>query len=149
VQSGLIEFMLSCICVVGEIGRRPIGPTRPIKQDELDELRRFRDREMLEQRRGRRWADVLDRHSDELLGLLDLDAGARREAERILADGTRIVLARDSDHPPVIEKGLATRIDRLATHLERHARPQLREALLAIRKDTKAVAGKTAREAVR
>jgi hypothetical protein len=100
VQSGLIQFMLTCLCVVREIGRKPIGPGRPIERDELDQLRRFRDREMLEQRRGRRWAEVLDRHGDELLGLLDRDARARREAEHILAEGTEIVLARDSERPP-------------------------------------------------
>jgi hypothetical protein len=38
---------------------------------------------------------------------------------------TQVVPARDSVRPPVIEKALATRIERLVARLERHASPQL------------------------
>jgi carboxypeptidase T len=143
VQSGLIQFMLSCLCVVREIGRRRLTV------DVLDALRDFRDREMLEQRRGRRWAELLDRHGDELLTLLADDPRAREAAEQVLNEGAEIALGREREQPPIIEKALATRIDQLATRLERKASPQLQKALTTIRKDGKAVVGKTARQAIR
>jgi hypothetical protein len=74
VQSGLIQFMLSCLCVVREIGRRRFH------EDVLDGLRVFRDSEMTKGRRGRRWVELLDTHGDELLSLLAADALAEARA---------------------------------------------------------------------
>jgi murein tripeptide amidase MpaA len=142
VQSGLIQFMLSCLCIVREIGRKPLGP------DVLDELAHFRDEEMLKSRRGRRWGDTLDTHGDELLSLLIADAHARRVAEQILVDAADIVLGRDRPHPPVIDPKLSAGIERLATLLEKHASRELRKDLTTIRKDAESVTGKTAREAI-
>lgn len=143
VQSGLIQFMLSCLCVVREIGRSRF----PV--DVLEGLRVFRDQEMVEKRRGRRWAELLDAHGDELLVMLAANRRDREAAEEILVKGAEIVLGRERDEPPVIEKALAARIDRLAMRLERKASPQLRKALVGIRKDALAVVGKTARQAIR
>jgi carboxypeptidase T len=143
VQSGLIQFMLSCLCVVREVGRRRLTA------DVLDALRDFRDREMLERRRGRRWAELLDRHGDELLALLAGDARAGEAAEQILEEAAEIVLGREREQPPIIEERLAKRVQQLATRLAKKASPQLRRDLAAIGKDATAAAGKTARQAIR
>lgn len=143
VQSGLIQFMLSCLCVVREIGRRRFP------EDVLDGLRLFRDSEMMKGRRGRRWAELLDTHGDELLILLAADTRARESAEAILGKGVEIVLGRERDEPPAIDRQLAARIERLALRLEKKASPQLRRALAAVRKDTRVVVGKSARQAIR
>jgi hypothetical protein len=143
VQSGLIQFMLSCLCVVREIGHKFLGP------EVLDDLAHFRDDEMLKRRRGRRWAEMLNRHGVELLALLAADARACRAAEQILVEAAQIVYTRDSERPPILAKSLVTRIDGLAARLERHASPRLRKSLTTIRKDAKSVTGKTAREAIR
>jgi Zinc carboxypeptidase len=142
VQSGLIQFMLSCLCVVREIGKTLLAP------ELLEDLTYFRDTEMLERRRGGRWADLLDRHSDELLGLLSADPRAWQAAEQILVGAAQVVHARDSERPPVLGNALVTRIDRLATRLERRASPQLRKALTTIRRDAKSATGKNARGAI-
>jgi carboxypeptidase T len=143
VQSGLIQFMLSCLCVVREIGRRRFP------EDVLDGLRVFRDSEMARGRRGRRWVELLDTHGDELLSLLAADARARESAEAILGEGLEIVQGRERDDPPTISKKLAARIERLAAHLEKKASPRLRRALAGVRKDTTVVVGKSARQAIR
>jgi hypothetical protein len=143
VQSGLIQLMLSCLCVVREIGRRPLGP------QVLDELAQFRDKEMLKSERGRRWADTLDTHGDELLSLLVADPRARRAAEEILVEGAHVVVTRDRPDPPIIDKKLATGISRLAEDLIPRASRELRGALAMIRKDAKEVIGKTANDAIR
>ena len=143
VQSGLIQFMLSCLCVVREVGRRRFA------EDILDGLRIFRDGEMSKGRRGRRWVELLDLHGDELLTLLAADSRAMESAEAILAEGVEIVVGRERDEPPTIGKQLAARVERLAARLEKKASPQLRRALAGVRKDTRAVVGKSARQAIR
>lgn len=143
VQAGLIQFMLSCLCVVREVGRRRFP------EDVLDGLRLFRDSEMGKGRRGRRWAELLDTHGDELLTLLAADARALQSAEAILVEGVEIVMGRERDEPPTIGRQLASRIERLATRLEKKASPGLRRALAGVRKDARAIVGKTARQAVR
>jgi carboxypeptidase T len=143
VQAGLIQFMLDCLCVVRQVGRKRLG------RELLSGLTHFRDDEMLIRRRGRRWADLLDRHGPELLSLLRADKRAWHAAEQILTEAAQIVVERDDPHPSVIKKTLATRIDRLATRLEKRASPDLRKTLATIRKDAKTVTGKNAREAIR
>lgn len=143
VQSGLIQFMLSCLCVVREIGRGRFH------EDVLDGLRLFRDGEMAKGRRGRRWVELLDVHGDELLSLLAADTRARESAEAILGEGVEIVVGRERDEPPTIGKQLAGRVERLAARLEKKASPQLRRALAGVRKDARAVVGKSARQAIR
>jgi carboxypeptidase T len=142
VQSGLIQFMLSCLCVVREIGRGPLGP------EILEELSHFRDEEMLTTRRGRGWANILDANGGELLRLLAGDVRAREEAEQLLVEGARVVLGRGDERPPVIDPKVTASVDRLAARLEASASPNLRRALTSIRKDAKAVSGKTVREAI-
>jgi hypothetical protein len=134
--------MLSCLCVVREIGRGPLGP------EILEELSHFRDEEMLTTRRGRGWANILDANGGELLRLLAGDVRAREEAEQLLVEGARVVLGRGDERPPVIDPKVTASVDRLAARLEASASPNLRRALTSIRKDAKAVSGKTVREAI-
>jgi carboxypeptidase T len=143
VQSGLIQFMLGCVCVVREVGRPRLSP------EVLDVLRRFRDDEMAATARGRRWAGVLETHGDEVLGLLADDRQARAAAERLLDRAAEVVLGADAAEPPQIDRDLATQVDRLAARLEKSASPGLRRALAGLRKDAPKTAGKTARGAIR
>ncbi|MGH8524467.1 MAG: M14 family zinc carboxypeptidase, partial [Gammaproteobacteria bacterium] len=142
VQAGLSQFMLTGLCLVREIGRGFLGP------EILDDLADFRDNEMLQRQRGRRWVNLLDRHGDELVRLLAVDRRAREAAEQILVEAAQIVHARGSERPPLIGNALADRIELLANHLERRASPRLRGALRTIRRDAQSVAGKTAVEAL-
>jgi carboxypeptidase T len=143
VQSGLIQFMLSCVCLVREVGKRRFT------HDALDDLRDFRDQEMSQGRRGRRLVELLDTHGDELLSLLAADARAHESAEAIVGEGAEIVFGRERDEPPTVDRQLAARIERLAARLEKKASPELRKALATARKDARAVVGKSARQAIR
>jgi murein tripeptide amidase MpaA len=143
VQSGLIQFMLTCVCVVREVGsvRLPV--------EVLDELRRFRDDEMAKRRRGKRWIGVLDAHGDEVLALLAGNKRLWQEAEGVVADAAQLVLRRAETKPPKIQRALVTRIGRLMTQLDKRASPDLKKGLATLRRDLATVTGKTAREAIR
>lgn len=143
VQSGLIQFMLGCLCVVREVGRGRLGVSV------LDRLRAFRDEDMAASARGRRWVALLDTHGDEILALLAKDRAARRAAETLLEQAADMVLEADSAEPPRIDRALVGQLDRLTARIEKRASPPLKKALAALRKDTARVVGKTAREALR
>jgi carboxypeptidase T len=140
VSSGLVRFMLSMVCVVREVGRG-IGPGI------LGELADFRD-VMLRSRRGRGWADLLERHNDELLGIVMGHPALRKEAEAILGDAAKVVIDGRRARPPVISARLSERIDGLADRVERRASEELRTAIQGLRRDLQSVVGMTAREAI-
>jgi murein tripeptide amidase MpaA len=143
IQSGLMQFMLTCVCVVREVG------VAHLSAEALDELRRFRDAEMAERRRGGRWIAALDAHGDELFVLLAANKRLWGQAEAVVTDAAELVLRRQEKNPPRIDRSLVTRIGRLATELEKRASPELRKTLTAFRRDLRGLAGKTAREAIR
>ena len=143
VQSGLIQFMLSCVCVVREVGLRRLTVV------ELEELRRFRDLEMAEGRRGRKWMELLDVHGDEVLSLAGADKRLWAEAEAVVAEAAELVVRREEDAAPTIPPALVKRIERFLARLDKKASPMLRKALAGVRRDLRSVAGKTARQAIR
>jgi murein tripeptide amidase MpaA len=142
VSAGIVRFLLSMICVVREAGRG-IGPVV------LGELADFRD-VMLRRRRGRGWVGLLERHNDELLGIVMSNRRMRQEAEAILRDAATVVVARGdkAGRSPVISPGLAERIDRLAERVERAASDDLRAAIHRVRGDLHEIVGMTARDAI-
>ena len=143
VQSGLIQFMLTCICVVREVG------VARLSVEALDELRRFRDLEMAKRRRGQRWNGLLEAHGDEVLVLLAGNKRLWQQAEGVVADAAEVVLRREEKEPPRIDRALVTRIDRLAVQLGKRASPELRRTLTEFRRELRRTVGKTAREAIR
>jgi carboxypeptidase T len=143
IQSGLIQFMLTCVCVVREVGIARLAV------EDLDVLRRFRDEEMLKRRKGQRWVALLDTHGDEVLTLLAPNKRLREQAAGIIADAAEVVLRREEKDPPKLDRALVARIDRFVAELGKRGSPELRKSLAVVRRDLKTVAGKTAREAIR
>jgi len=143
VQSGLVQFLLTCVCVVREVA------IRRLTVEQIDELRLFRDEELSKRRRGQRWVALLDAYGDEVLVLLASNKRLWRDAEAIVADAADVVLRRGEREPPRFERDLAARIGRIVTELEKRATPELRRALADVRRDVKTLVGKTAREAIR
>lgn len=143
VQSGLIQFMLGCLCVAREIGRGRLTVSV------IEALRTFRDEDMAKSARGRRWTGLLETHGDEILVLLSQDTVARRAAEAILDRAAVIVVEGRSPEPPRVDRALAGQLDRLAKRLEKRASPALRKALEGVRKDLPRTVGKSAREVLR
>jgi carboxypeptidase T len=143
VQSGLIQFMTSCLCVVHEIGKTLVSA------EILDGLRNFRDVEMMEGARGRKWVDLLEMHGEEVLLLLSEDRPTWQAAGKILSGAATIVVGRERASPPKIERALVAQIQHLVARLEKRGSPSLRKALGDVRRDLRKVVGKTARQVLR
>ena len=137
VQSALIQLLLSSVCLVREVGKGVVT------NEVLDALSAFRDAEMLESRRGRRWVDLLEAHGEEVLGLLKEDRAAFAAAGKVLARGAELVAGRQAATPRKVDRALVAEIGRLMARVEKRASPALRKAFAELRRDLRRVAGKT------
>jgi len=137
IQSGLIQLMLSSVCLVREVGRGVVT------NDVLDALSVFRDLEMLESRRGRRWVDLLEIHGEEVLGLLKADRTIWQAAGKLLARGAALVEGRDAASPARIDRGLIAEVQRVMARVDKQASPALKAALKELGGDVRRMAGKT------
>ena len=137
VQSGLIQLMLSSVCLVREVGRGIVT------NEVLDDLSAFRDLEMLESRRGRRWVDLLETHGEEVLGLLSADRTAWQAARKLLARGAALVAKRGAATPARIDRALVGEVQRLLARVDKAASPALKTALKEIGADVRRMPGKT------
>lgn len=144
VQSGLLQLMTSCLCVVREIGRTLVATP-----EILDGIRNFRDAEMMKSLRGQKWVDLLERHGEEVLFLLRKDHTAWAASGKIFAAAAAIVLGRESASPPKIDRTLVAQMERLVARLEKRASPNLKKAIAEVRRDLHKVAGKTAIQVLR
>ncbi len=144
VQSGLIQFLVFCLCAVREVGKTIIAAP-----ETLDGLRNFRDTEMMKSARGRKWVDLLETHGAEVFLLLRKDKPAWKAAGKIFTAAASIVLRRESASPPRIDRTLVAQMQRLATRLETRASPGLKKALADVRRDVRKITGKSARQVLR
>ncbi len=137
VQSALIQLLTSSVCLVREVGQGIVT------NDVLDALSEFRDLEMLERPRGRRWADLLEIHGEEVLGLLRSDRTAWQAAGKLLGRGAALVTNRHAAAAPKVDRALVAEIQRVMTRLEKLASPALKKAFKELRRDLRGAAGKT------
>lgn len=137
VQSALIQLLTSSVCLVREVGKGIVT------NEVLDALSEFRDLEMLESPRGRRWVDMLETHGEEVLGLLQADRAAWQAAGKLLGRGAAIVTGRHGADPARVDRALVTEIQRAVARVEKRASPALKKSLQELRRDLGRVAGKT------
>ena len=136
VSAGLVEFCLACLCVVEEVTHGTA------LAEKLDTVRGFRRRRMLATPAGRRYNQLLEANSAEILELAMKDDRLRKEGLDLLERVVRMVEAAD-EKPEVLDKDLINAVEQLAKRVERKASPALKEALEEIRSDLKHFEEKT------
>lgn len=141
VSAGLVEFCLTCICVVQET----------VRDTDLDlklvEIREFRDKEMRATDIGRKYIQLLEKNTALIMNLIFSDKGLRDEAVTVLREVNNVVQSKnDEKNPKVFEKDLINRMDILFKKFEEKGDDQLRDSIREIRKDLKNFEGKTVLE---
>ncbi len=139
VSAGLVEFCLACLCVVEEAAR---GTTLARR---LDDMREFRDREMLATSAGRRYVALLDESGVEILGLLSRDERLRKELLELLRRVHDVVRSQKEPRPKVLDAGLIQAVDRALKRLQEAGSPDFRKAVAEVRRDLRHFRGRTAR----
>jgi 3-mercaptopyruvate sulfurtransferase SseA len=114
-----------------------------VTNEVLDALSEFRDLEMLESPRGRRWVTMLETHGEEVLTLLKSDRRAWQAAGKLLGRGAALVAGRHGATAPKIDRALVTELQHVMARIEKQASPPLRKALQDLRGDLRRIAGKT------
>jgi murein tripeptide amidase MpaA len=134
-MSGALEFCVACLCVVEEIsqGHR--------LSDYLDKLRYLRDDILLEHPMGRKYVELINEHSLELL----LHTTANKEllelAQTLLTEVADVALSEKS----VFEGRLITEMQKAMGLFSGGASPALKKSLKEIRSDLEVFKGKTLR----
>ncbi len=137
VSSGLIQFCLSCMCIVEEMARGTA------LEAELVDMRNFRDQVMLRSAAGRKYAAMLEKHSGELIEILVRDAQLRKQAVAVLQRVQTVAGSRHDPAPKVFTADLITVARKLAEKFAGSGSPALQASVKEILGDTKYFLGKT------
>jgi len=135
VSSGLIQFLLTNICVVREVG------SRVLDEAALDRLRLFRDQFMQRSAKGRTWAGLLDRHSEEMVRLVSNDRRMRAVVERSLKEAASLVT--DDPASTTLAESAASPMFELLDLVEEQASAPLKYAARRLRKDLTSTIGRS------
>lgn len=142
VSSGLLQLLASTVCLVEEVGRAVLT------DEQLGDLRRFRDEELAVTARGQRWLAWLDAHAAEVLRLVADDRRLREAVEKALVGATAVVESRHGARPAVVDDDLVAAVDRVLSVLGERGSPALQKVLPAARRDLRGARGKTVRQLV-
>lgn len=142
VSSGLMQLLLSSICLVQEVGRTVLSA------EQLSDLRRFRDEELSRTGRGKQWLGLFEAHGSEVLSLVMDDDRLRGAAEKALVAATTVVESRDGDRPGAVDDGAVEALGAVLDVLEERGSQALRRAAARARRDLEGARGKTARQLV-
>jgi carboxypeptidase T len=137
VSAGLVQFCLSCVCVVRETVRGTAIERR------LDVLEDFRDRAMLVSPAGRRYAVLLDEHGGEIAELMAPDADLRRRTLEVLRRLTSVVASWEKPRPRKLDRRLVGDLDDLLQAYGTKGTRELAQAIEEIRAELGEFEGKT------
>lgn len=141
--SGMIEYCLLSICLVEQAVK---GIEKEIS---LDDLRAFRDREMLRTPTGRRYARLLVENTPELLGIIADHPEIRKEGAELIHHAGAIIRSRKDRQPKVVEHQLVESAERLALRVAKLGSPRLKKAIEELREDARFFDGCTVTEGLR
>ena len=134
-MAGAMELCVACLCVAEEISHGLH------LSDRLDKIRLFRDEIMFAHPAGRKYVNLLNRHTLELIMLSMRDKELRKLAQEALDQVSTVVLSRKTFEPRLIS-GLQKTLERFSVK----ASPALRKSLKELQADLGAFQGRTALE---
>lgn len=139
-SSGLIQFCLECLCTVTEIAR---GTSL---MEQLEEMRAFRDREILTTPAGRRYVQLLNENTEDLLEVILRDKKLRERAVDLVLRVNKVVQLHGKPTEKVIDANLVKAVEKLIDDFAQRASPSLKKALSVVEHDLKFFSGKTVME---
>lgn len=137
VSAGLIEFCMACLCVVEET----LATTA--LSAELDDMRDFRDKEMLATSAGRKYVRLLVDNGFELMRIMADDEGLRKQAIELTKQVNEAVRSRKSKKPKVLSEDVTSTAEKLLRSFASKGSPNLKKAIAEVRQDVKHFRGKT------
>jgi carboxypeptidase T len=143
VSAGLIEFCLASLCVVEET----LTGTALAKQ--LDDMRDFRDQEMLATFAGRKFVGLLEDNGIELMMIMMGDESLRKQAIELTKQVNEVVQSRKNSKPKVFAAKVISAVEKLLQGVAAKAGPNLKKAIKEVQSDLKSFNGKNVLEALK
>jgi murein tripeptide amidase MpaA len=140
VSAGLIEFCLSCLCVVEET----LAGTALAA--DLDEMRAFRDQDMLATKAGRRYAQLLEENGIELMRAMARDGALRKQALVLIKRVNEVARSQKEPKPKALDAEIIAATEKLLQGFEAKGNAALKKAIAEVRSDLKHFRGKTISE---
>jgi hypothetical protein len=142
-SAGLIEFCVSCLCIVEEVVRG----TRLVKK--LAAMREFRDHDLVATRAGRTYVRLLDEHSAELLRLMRKEPRLRKAAVELMEPVFEIVESRRDERPKVFKDDVIGSAKELLEYASERASPELRRTIKRLHRDLEYFEGRSVMEGLK
>jgi murein tripeptide amidase MpaA len=137
VSAGLIEFCMACLCVVEET----LAATA--LSAELDDMRDFRDKEMLDTSAGRKYVELLENIGIELMLIMADDEKLRKETIELVGTVTEVMKSRKTSKPKVLSANITSAAEKLLQSFASKGSVDLVRAIKEVRQDLKHFRGKT------
>jgi len=142
ISAGLIEFCMSCLCVVEETTR---GTTL---SDRNVEIRRFRDDDMTFIEKGKKYIRMMEDNSAEILTVLEENEQLQKEAVDVLEQVLKIVDTRYQKNPRVIDDLTIKTVETFFEKISVKGSEKLKDALNTLKSDLRQMHNKTVLEAI-
>lgn len=136
VQSGLVQLLIDCMCVVEATARGSTAFAR------LDRLRAFRDLELLRFARGQEAIEALEHHSFELLVALGRSRALRSRARTVLEQVAGL-LPEEGIRGVRVPDDLVDQVQQLIDEVGRRASPDLQRTLQDVKEQVSSFRGRT------
>jgi len=146
VSSGLVTFLLRCLCPLDELLEEIFGADWSTAASALREVR---DERLLTTAVGTRWVDLFEEHGVEALAIIRGDDELRATVAEALADVARSVIAFREGKRVRIDPGLVRRLDAAAARLAKQGSPSLKAAIKEARVALRNFAGATIPQGLR
>ncbi|MBA3766902.1 MAG: hypothetical protein H0W99_07920 [Acidobacteria bacterium] len=137
-SAGLIQFCISCLCAIEET-TRDFGMA-----EELVEMRAFRDEDLLQFSAGRRYVELLQNNTGEVIDLMSREEKLRGRVVAMLLKVNEIARTQHEKKPGVFDARLVSAADKLLQNIAAKASAVLKESVEEIRRDLPHFRGRTA-----
>jgi carboxypeptidase T len=137
-SAGMIEFCTSCLCAV-EATTKGLALT-----DELTEMRSFRDEILLKSVAGRRYAELLQNNTAEIIEILGRDVKLGAQALEIMQKVNEVTRTQLDKKPKVFDDKLVSAADKILQSVAAKGSANIKENVAEVRRDLTHFRGRTA-----
>lgn len=137
-SAGMMEFCMSCLCAV-EATTKTAALT-----DELADIRSFRDEILLKSVAGRRYAELLQNNTAEVIELIGRDAKLGKQVIDMLQQVNEVTRTQLGKNPKVFDAKLVTAADKLLQTVAAKGSANFKANVEEVRRDLTHFRGRTA-----
>jgi carboxypeptidase T len=138
-SAGMIEFCITCLCLIQFTASASAAMT-----DELDGIRGFRDEVLMKSTAGRRYAELLETDTAEVVELMGRDPKLGPRLMEMLQSVNEVTRSHRDKKPKTFDAKLVTAADKLLQGLAAKGSARFKQHVEEVRRDLTHFRGRTA-----